>query len=61
MAISGDMVGVSTDILHGRLSVGQSRELTIYVPDTSSDGGCSNASFVFSGSFATVTVPWTCS
>ena len=61
MAISGDMAGVSTDILHGRLSVGQSRQLTIYVPDTSSDGGCSNASFVFSGSFATVTVPWTCS
>lgn len=61
MAISGGMAGVSTNILHGRLSVGQSRELTIYVPDTSSDGGCSNASFVFSGSFATVTVPWTCS
>jgi hypothetical protein len=61
MAISGDVAGVSTDILHGRLSVGESRELTIYIPDTSSDDNCSNASFVFSGSFATVTVPWTCS
>ncbi len=61
MAISGGVAGVSTDILHGRLSVGQSRELTIYIPDTSSDDSCSNASFVFSGSFATVTVPWTCS
>ncbi len=60
MAISGSMAGVSTDFLHGRLSVGQSQELTIYVPNTSPDGNCSNAFFVFTGSFATVKVPWTC-
>jgi len=61
MTISGGMAGVSTNFLHGRLSVGQSQELTIYVPDASSDGSCSNAFFIFTGSFATVKVPWTCS
>jgi len=61
MAIAGGMVGVTTNILHGRLEAGESRSLTIYVPNNPFTNNCSNTSFVFTSSVNIVVVPWNCS
>jgi serine/threonine protein kinase len=60
MALSGRETGITTTILHGRLNVGESRPLTIYIPDDPFVGNCTNASLIFSSSANTVTVPWNC-
>ncbi len=61
LAISDNMSGVTTDAIHGKLRVGERRELTIYVPNDQSQGNCSGAVFVFTSTYNTVKVPWTCS
>ena len=61
MALSGGTTGITTTILHGRLFPGESRLLTVYIPDDPFAGNCTNTSLIFSSSANTVSVPWKCS
>lgn len=60
MALSGGTTGITTTILRGRLSAGESRSLTIYIPGDPFGGNCTSASLIFSSSANTVKVPWSC-